>query len=58
MFGKPDDLIPFADDIFDTIFIGIRCHHRKGRVPSESCKRLLFLSASGIFPEFFTQHII
>jgi hypothetical protein len=25
MFGKPDDLIPFADDIFDTIFIGIRC---------------------------------
>jgi hypothetical protein len=29
MFGKPRDLIPFADGIFDTIFIGIRCLKKK-----------------------------
>lgn len=27
--GKPDDLIPLADDIFDTIFTGIRCLKKK-----------------------------
>ena len=29
MLGKPDDLIPLADDTFDTIFIGIRCLKKK-----------------------------
>lgn len=32
MLGKPDDLIPFADDIFDTIFIGIRCLKKKSGI--------------------------
>jgi hypothetical protein len=29
MLGNLDDLIPLADDIFDTIFIGIRCLKKK-----------------------------